>query len=422
MRRTASSARGRRCSARVRRRLRARWRPPTRSGGGGFHADRAAGGGPRRGAGSRHGRALRPGHAGAPRDGRADRRDRGPPAGAASRWPLRWPAEPSHAYLFHGPAGVGKRAVARAFAAELLAEGEADPDGVRRRVRVGLASRPDLGPSYGRARDAHRGRGRSGGGGRLSHAVRGGTAACSCSSAWTTMNDEVANRLLKTLEEPARFVHLILLTDALGQVIPTVVSRCQLVRFDRLPAERIAAELEQAGVPAGRAAACARLASRQPRARPLAGLRGGRGAVRRCGPDAVRGPRRRHARRIAEPWRALLERAEERRAEAEERVARSARRPTRGRAEGSRARRARARLRGGGPARRPPRAHRGARPGPDAGGARLPRPRLHRRGRRARRTRPRSSGRARASAPVRATRAGCARPPSAARTFGCRWR
>ena len=53
-----------------------------------------------------------------------------------------------------------------------------------------------------------------------------------------TMNDEVANRLLKTLEEPASFVHLILLTDALGRVLETVVSRCQLVRFEPLPAAR----------------------------------------------------------------------------------------------------------------------------------------------------------------------------------------
>ena len=48
----------------------------------------------------------------------------------------------SHAYLFHGPAGVGKGAVARAFAAELLAEGAADADDARRRVHAGV--HPDL--------------------------------------------------------------------------------------------------------------------------------------------------------------------------------------------------------------------------------------------------------------------------------------
>ena len=74
-----------------------------------------------------------------------------------------------------------------------------------------------------------------------------------------TMNDEVANRLLKTLEEPAYFVHVILLTEALGRVLDTVVSRCQLVRFDPLPAARIAAALEAEGVPAERALACAGL-------------------------------------------------------------------------------------------------------------------------------------------------------------------
>ena len=49
---------------------------------------------------------------------------------------------PSHAYLFHGPAGTGKRTVARAFAAELLAEGEDDPDAIRHRVHAG--THPDL--------------------------------------------------------------------------------------------------------------------------------------------------------------------------------------------------------------------------------------------------------------------------------------
>src|SRR3954465_15885665 len=49
---------------------------------------------------------------------------------------------PSHAYLFHGPAGAGKREAARAFAAELLAEGAADTPDARRRAVDGV--HPDL--------------------------------------------------------------------------------------------------------------------------------------------------------------------------------------------------------------------------------------------------------------------------------------
>ncbi len=51
-------------------------------------------------------------------------------------------SQPSHAYLFHGPAGVGKRTVARAFAAELLAVDAEDPDDVR--LRVAHGTHPDL--------------------------------------------------------------------------------------------------------------------------------------------------------------------------------------------------------------------------------------------------------------------------------------
>src|SRR3954464_11635290 len=49
---------------------------------------------------------------------------------------------PSHAYLFHGPAGAGKREAARAFAAELLAEGAGDAGSARRRALAGAP--PDL--------------------------------------------------------------------------------------------------------------------------------------------------------------------------------------------------------------------------------------------------------------------------------------
>ena len=94
-----------------------------------------------------------------------------------------------------------------------------------------------------------------------------------------TMNDEVANRMLKTLEEPASFVHLILLTDALGQVLETVVSRCQLVRFDPLPAD---ADRRRAGGRgrAGRARGGLRApGAGERRARALPRLRGGRRAA-----------------------------------------------------------------------------------------------------------------------------------------------
>ncbi len=52
------------------------------------------------------------------------------------------------------------------------------------------------------------------------------------------MNDQAANRMLKTLEEPLDFVHLVLLSDRLDDVLATIASRCQPVRFDPLGGRR----------------------------------------------------------------------------------------------------------------------------------------------------------------------------------------
>jgi DNA polymerase III subunit delta' len=226
---------------------------------------------------------------------------------------------PSHAYLFHGPAGTGKRTVARAFATELLAGGEEDADAVRHRVHAG--THPDL--TWVRPTGAHVMRTEDVDGPVIGAAGRTPFEAkrrVFVLERVDTMNDEVANRMLKTLEEPASFVHLILLTDSLGQVLDTVVSRCQLVRFDPLPASRIAERLESEGVEPERAAACGRLAlGNAERARFLASPEGEelRGDVESLVTAALSGD----GARDDEPWRPLLQRAERRCNEAEEAAA-----------------------------------------------------------------------------------------------------
>jgi DNA polymerase-3 subunit delta' len=131
--------------------------------------------------------------------------------------------------------------------------------------------------------------------------------------------------MLKTLEEPPEFVHLILLTDAIGQVLETVISRCQLVRFDALSPERIAAALEADGVDAPRAVACGRLAlGNLTRARYLASPEGDelRRDVERLVRACLAGDMREAG--GDEPWRPLLARADERCDAAQETVARTA--------------------------------------------------------------------------------------------------
>jgi len=77
-------------------------------------------------------------------------------------------------------------------------------------------------------------------------------------------NEHSANALLKTLEEPSEFVTLILCAPNPSQVLPTIRSRCQLVRFGLAAPEEIAAALQARGLEADAAEALARASGGRP--------------------------------------------------------------------------------------------------------------------------------------------------------------
>ena len=211
----------------------------------------------------------------------------------------------SHAYLFHGPPGTGKRSAARAFAAVLLADGAPDPERVVGRVARG--AHPDLtwvtpsGAAETLVSD-------------IDEAVVAAATRTPFEASRRvfvieradTLNDQAANRMLKTLEEPAAFVHLILIADRPQDLLATIASRCQPVRFDPLPSERIAERLREDGVGEEEAQACARLALGDARlARELAASQGR--ALRGAAERLVRGAFAGEA--AARPWGDLLDAA-----------------------------------------------------------------------------------------------------------------
>lgn len=216
-------------------------------------------------------------------------------------------AGPSHAYLFRGPRGSGKRAAARALAAEILAAAAADPEEARRRALLDPSPHPDL--VWVAPRGAQ----------HLVEEVRerviraasyrpfeGGKRVFVIEAA-EAMRDESQNALLKTLEEPPEFAHLILLSSEPEALLDTVASRCQPVDFAPLPAAVLEAELAAGGAEPGAVAAAARLAAGDlERGRLLLSEEGRalRGEVERALAAARAGEVG------GAPWKALLGRAE----------------------------------------------------------------------------------------------------------------
>jgi DNA polymerase-3 subunit delta' len=218
---------------------------------------------------------------------------------------------PSHAYLFRGPRGAGKRAAARALAAEILAAAAEEPDDARRRALLDPSPHPDLvwlaprGAQHMveevRERVIRAAAYRPFEGGKRVFVVEAAEA----------MRDESQNALLKTLEEPPDFVHLILLSSEPEGLLETIASRCQPVDFAPLSPEVIEAELGagpdvESAAPEEIAAAARLAAGDLERARLLLGARGRevRAEAERCVTAAIDGEV------AGAPWKRLLDRAE----------------------------------------------------------------------------------------------------------------
>lgn len=144
----------------------------------------------------------------------------------------------SHAYIFTGPQGVGKFMVASALAGAVLChEGGCGSCNACRKVTEKI--HPDLSivrpegknipvdtiramrlDSFMRPVEAD----------RRVYIIRDAER----------MWDEGASTLLKVLEEPPAGVIFILVTDNRNAVLPTIRSRCQEIRFSRIPTDELA--------------------------------------------------------------------------------------------------------------------------------------------------------------------------------------
>lgn len=183
-----------------------------------------------------------------------------------------------HAYLFYGPEGVGREALARAFAQILLC-----PAGSRRGVTEADAAHlglPEVFAACGRCAECrlvesdahpdlhivHRFLNRFHEEARVRdlkaaqigvdvirrffidevgrRPVRGRAKVFILRDAHR-LNPQAENALLKTLEEPPPDTFIILITSSVEELLPTTRSRSQAVAFSALPADFIFAELRR---------------------------------------------------------------------------------------------------------------------------------------------------------------------------------
>ncbi|NLH46087.1 MAG: DNA polymerase III subunit delta' [Acholeplasmataceae bacterium] len=164
--------------------------------------------------------------------------------------------------LFLGPGGIGKKALATAFAKDFLCRSEKLPcSGCPSCQAFNANGHPDFllveqsAPGKEIVID------------QIKEIARQAAFAPNLSAhkvciidAADYMNLTAANSLLKLLEEPPRFWLFILIANTAARLLPTIRSRVIQLRFDALPAETIEAVLAKEGARPEEAVALAHLA------------------------------------------------------------------------------------------------------------------------------------------------------------------
>ncbi len=161
----------------------------------------------------------------------------------------------SHAYLFYGPAGVGKMATAEAFANSLLAA-----DDQRARGLLAAGMHPDMLIVKRHPEKTRLGKE------QISQEVQPWLALRPYRAAHRLviirdahlLSQEAGNALLKTLEDPPEYAVIILVADEAG-LMETILSRCQIVRFKAVCGEDLIAILTERGISIEQARSAARL-------------------------------------------------------------------------------------------------------------------------------------------------------------------